>query len=197
MGAPCCPPPHPPKKSLPAPSKGYKMVPLQTCQFTIRSGLKTATLQKGTCIPSWELTYPLKTALLSRWFSFSPGGICWFPGGYITSWYRFAIFIIHPPVGLLGTSRAEHLRSWMASCYVSKGWVPCCWSHLYRSLDPWNFRRWTGGFGYNLPRNCGGSWGIWEVYEKKKQKGRILSMKSYSCFYKGSLMLCVCLWIPA
>lgn len=31
----------------------------------------------------WELTYPLPMALLSRWFPFSQGGICWFPGGYI------------------------------------------------------------------------------------------------------------------
>ena len=32
-------------------------------------------------ISSWELTYPIKASLLSRWFSFSQGGICDpFPG---------------------------------------------------------------------------------------------------------------------
>ena len=32
-------------------------------------------------IPSWELTYPLPRHFW-RWVSFSPGGICYFPGGY-------------------------------------------------------------------------------------------------------------------
>ena len=32
-------------------------------------------------LPSRELTYPPKMAFW-RWLSFSPGGICWFPGGY-------------------------------------------------------------------------------------------------------------------
>ncbi len=31
-------------------------------------------------IPSWELTCHLPKVLLSRWFSFSQGGICYFPG---------------------------------------------------------------------------------------------------------------------
>ena len=33
-------------------------------------------------LPSWELTCPHPKALLSLWLSFSPGGICYFPGGY-------------------------------------------------------------------------------------------------------------------
>ena len=32
-------------------------------------------------VPSWKLTYPILKVLLSRWFSYSPGGICQFPGG--------------------------------------------------------------------------------------------------------------------
>ena len=36
-------------------------------------------------IPWWYLTYPI-TNHCWRLFSFSPGGICWFPGGYTEVW---------------------------------------------------------------------------------------------------------------
>ena len=36
--------------------------------------------------PSWELTYPLLKALLRPRFSFCPGGLCEFPGGYLVVW---------------------------------------------------------------------------------------------------------------
>ena len=42
-------------------------------------------------LPCWELTYPLPRHFW-KWFSFLPGGMCWFPGGYKSKYkykYRY------------------------------------------------------------------------------------------------------------
>ena len=42
-----------------------------------------STLHSPYTLPSWELTHTHTETLLSRWFSFCPGGICYFPGKFI------------------------------------------------------------------------------------------------------------------
>ena len=74
-------------------------------------------------VPSWELTYPLLKVLLSRWFSFSQGGVC-------DRSLEGTIFILHidpslqsPPVpeALTDDANCQPLFVfWLQSCELSE-----------------------------------------------------------------------------
>ena len=50
------------------------------CCFLNSEVKRHSSFETARWLPSWELTYPPKMAFW-RWFSFSQGGICQFPGG--------------------------------------------------------------------------------------------------------------------
>ena len=77
--------------------------------------------------PPGNLHIPYQPALLSRLFSFLPGGICQFPGGSF-----FPIFSHYTGI-FLETGRREHLGAWQ-EIPENTGLGPA-WSSPFRMLE--------------------------------------------------------------
>ena len=73
---------------------------------------------QNTIILPCKLTYPPKDALLSRWFSFSPGGVYEFPGGYSQNQFTSGTKALAPDCYCVCTTQlavVEQLLHFLAS----------------------------------------------------------------------------------
>ena len=163
MGAPCRPPPHPPKKKFTSTFKGVQNGSVTDLSVHHPFGFKDSNPSKrylytllGTNISPKNGTFESMIFLFPRWDMLVPWRV----------YYQLipVCYIHHPPNGGFVGGHPE-----LAACSQVLDGILLRIQGLSALLlkPPLPI---TGPLELQAPWNRGGSWGIWEVYEKKSKK---------------------------